>query len=288
MVSDDDLYVSARCRNAWLRFTCSCWAVHRQHHNSPFSSTVYSPHPLHTNFTWGGGGVKSDRQLEVVSKDFWHTIMSTVFVFCVEHRWICEIKHTMSSVPLGVNLTDRYAVYWIHVLVGTFCCDVVHLLCVPSHYWSSFPLDQLWFYLQGPAVVASSEGGMDIEKVAATNPDAILKEGIDIKTGMCSCTTWIPARRFSPLILAIVPFHCCLLPCNGAHFFTPLLPAPPPLRYCSSKGGIQEGLVGLGQWIEDGLVFFSICTDWGHYSCVCVRCEVFFQLRIPPWHSLLW
>ena len=30
---------------------------------------------------------------------------------------------------------------------------------------------------------------MDIEKVAATNPDAILKEGIDIKTGMCSCTT---------------------------------------------------------------------------------------------------
>lgn len=36
---------------------------------------------------------------------------------------------------------------------------------------------------QGPAIVASSEGGMDIEKVAANNPDAIIKEGIDIKVG---------------------------------------------------------------------------------------------------------
>ncbi|XP_065187976.1 succinate--CoA ligase [ADP-forming] subunit beta, mitochondrial-like [Sycon ciliatum] len=36
----------------------------------------------------------------------------------------------------------------------------------------------------GPAIVASSEGGMDIEKVAATNPDAIIKEGVDIKVGL--------------------------------------------------------------------------------------------------------
>lgn len=35
-------------------------------------------------------------------------------------------------------------------------------------------------------MVGSAEGGMDIETVARTNPEAIIKEGIDIKTGMCS------------------------------------------------------------------------------------------------------
>ena len=36
----------------------------------------------------------------------------------------------------------------------------------------------------GPVMVASSEGGMDIEEVAETNPDAIVTEAIDIKAGV--------------------------------------------------------------------------------------------------------
>ena len=36
----------------------------------------------------------------------------------------------------------------------------------------------------GPCMVASSEGGMDIEEVAETNPDAIVTEAIDIFAGV--------------------------------------------------------------------------------------------------------
>jgi succinyl-CoA synthetase beta subunit len=37
---------------------------------------------------------------------------------------------------------------------------------------------------QGPAIVASSEGGVEIETVAMETPDAIIKEPIDIMTGL--------------------------------------------------------------------------------------------------------
>ncbi len=37
--------------------------------------------------------------------------------------------------------------------------------------------------LQGPVLIASAQGGMNIEDVAAENPDAIIKEPVDIGTG---------------------------------------------------------------------------------------------------------
>lgn len=37
---------------------------------------------------------------------------------------------------------------------------------------------------QGPVIIASSQGGVNIEDVAATNPDAITYEPIDIKLGI--------------------------------------------------------------------------------------------------------
>lgn len=40
----------------------------------------------------------------------------------------------------------------------------------------------LWF--QGPVIIASSQGGVNIEEVAAENPDAILYEPIDIVQGL--------------------------------------------------------------------------------------------------------
>ena len=43
---------------------------------------------------------------------------------------------------------------------------------------------------QGPVLVASAQGGMDIEAVAHENPAAILNEPVNIKTGTsraCRC-----------------------------------------------------------------------------------------------------
>ena len=37
--------------------------------------------------------------------------------------------------------------------------------------------------LQGPVIVASSQGGMNIEDVARDSPDALHKDPIDITTG---------------------------------------------------------------------------------------------------------
>ncbi len=38
--------------------------------------------------------------------------------------------------------------------------------------------------LQGPVLIGSSQGGVNIEDVAAENPDAIVKEPIDIIQGI--------------------------------------------------------------------------------------------------------
>lgn len=38
--------------------------------------------------------------------------------------------------------------------------------------------------LQGPVLIGSSQGGVNIEDVAAENPDAIVKEPIDIEEGI--------------------------------------------------------------------------------------------------------
>lgn len=58
------------------------------------------------------------------------------------------------------------------------------------------------WYLQGPVLIGSSQGGVNIEDVAAENPDAIVKEPINIMEGIkieqaikvrCSCwTKWTP------------------------------------------------------------------------------------------------
>lgn len=40
------------------------------------------------------------------------------------------------------------------------------------------------FKFQGPVIIASSQGGVNIEEVAATNPGAIMYEPIDINKGI--------------------------------------------------------------------------------------------------------
>ena len=59
-------------------------------------------------------------------------------------------------------------------------------------------------------MVASSEGGMNIEDVAKKNPDSIIKDPVDITTGSLS------------LSLSLVPLF--LYFCNISYFFSPSLP----------------------------------------------------------------
>lgn len=40
-----------------------------------------------------------------------------------------------------------------------------------------------WAQLQGPAIVASPYGGVNIEEIAKASPSYIYKDGIDITTG---------------------------------------------------------------------------------------------------------
>ena len=42
--------------------------------------------------------------------------------------------------------------------------------------------------MQGPVLIASSEGGVNIEEVAERNPDAITKTPIDITKGLDAAT----------------------------------------------------------------------------------------------------
>ena len=55
----------------------------------------------------------------------------------------------------------------------------------------------------GPVVVASSEGGVDIETVAKENPDAIVTMPVDIKTGLTKEQATELATRvgFSPVAI---------------------------------------------------------------------------------------
>ena len=65
---------------------------------------------------------------------------------------------------------------------------------------------------QGPVLIGSSQGGVNIEDVAAENPDAIVKEPIDIMEGIkmeqavkvgsvCVCVTAEVERIILALIL---------------------------------------------------------------------------------------
>ncbi len=55
------------------------------------------------------------------------------------------------------------------------------------------------FCVQGPVLIASSEGGVNIEEVAERNPDAITKTPIDITKGLDAATAKV--NCYSLLVL---------------------------------------------------------------------------------------
>jgi len=60
---------------------------------------------------------------------------------------------------------------------------IAECLDFDKEYYFAIVLDRGF---QAPVLIASKEGGMDIEEVAEKNPDAISKEPVDIKTGPTS------------------------------------------------------------------------------------------------------
>jgi succinyl-CoA synthetase beta subunit len=54
-------------------------------------------------------------------------------------------------------------------------------ITIDSEYYFAILMDRAY---GGPVIVASTEGGMDIEEVAETNPAAIIKEPVSIATGL--------------------------------------------------------------------------------------------------------
>jgi succinyl-CoA synthetase beta subunit len=50
--------------------------------------------------------------------------------------------------------------------------------------------------VQGPVLIASSEGGVNIEEVAERNPEAITKTPIDITKGLDAATAKVNPAAF--------------------------------------------------------------------------------------------
>ncbi|KAI9034572.1 beta subunit of succinyl-CoA synthetase [Hyaloraphidium curvatum] len=67
---------------------------------------------------------------------------------------------------------------------GGRICNAVYIverLFARREYYFAILLDRV---TQGPVIIASSQGGVDIEGVAAENPDAIITRSIPLKTGL--------------------------------------------------------------------------------------------------------
>jgi succinyl-CoA synthetase beta subunit len=66
---------------------------------------------------------------------------------------------------------------------GQLCAKVLvnEGITIHSEYYFAILMDRAF---NGPVIVASTEGGMDIEEVAETNPGAIVKTPVDIATGL--------------------------------------------------------------------------------------------------------
>ena len=89
---------------------------------------------------------------------------------------ITERKYTRKEYYLAFMNERAFAVRVF--LKQCYCIELVIPPCPKSTRCSIFH-----FLLKGPVLIASSEGGVNIEDVAASNPDAIIKVPIDIKEG---------------------------------------------------------------------------------------------------------
>ncbi len=107
---------------------------------------------IHAGGRGKGGGVKLARSLDEVRAHAESIIGMTL----VTHQTGPEGKHVKNVLVEAGQDIQRELYFGIVIDRATSC----------------------------PVVMASSEGGMDIEEVAADNPDAIMKEVVDIEVGL--------------------------------------------------------------------------------------------------------
>ena len=96
---------------------------------------------------------------------------------------ITERKYTRKEYYLAFMNERAFSVSHFdsfHVLL--LCNGILYELILQWHFDKHLNIDHSKF--KGPVLIASSEGGVNIEDVAATNPDAIIKVPIDIKEGI--------------------------------------------------------------------------------------------------------
>lgn len=92
-------------------------------------------------------------------------------------KTVDEVEHIASRM-LGAHLITKQT-----PPEGQLCltCYLEPTLGFDRELYLAFLMDRNF---AGPVMVASTEGGMDIEAVAKKNPDAIIKMGIDIEKGL--------------------------------------------------------------------------------------------------------
>ena len=78
------------------------------------------------------------------------------------------------------NLDSMFIWLFMHGFMLIFERTIVLFLLCMFFNWPLPPPP----HTQGPVIIASSEGGVNIEEVASKNPDAILREPIDIHNGL--------------------------------------------------------------------------------------------------------
>ena len=66
------------------------------------------------------------------------------------------------------------------------------------------------FFLQGSIIIGSSRGGVNIEEVAKTDPTAIVKAAINVKTGV--------TKEFALKVVLLSHSTGCPISLPGLHF----------------------------------------------------------------------
>ena len=91
---------------------------------------------------------------------------------------ITERKYTRKEFYIAFT-NDRGYVVW-----DPFQVELMGWRGRPHPQWPRIVSFSLSFFSKGPVMIASREGGVEIEDVAASHPDAILKFPIDIHVGL--------------------------------------------------------------------------------------------------------
>jgi succinyl-CoA synthetase beta subunit len=85
---------------------------------------------------------------------------------------------SVSNQMIGHTLFTKQTGSLGRVCKKVFVCE---RLFSRREYYFAIVLDRA---MKGPAIIASAEGGVDIEKVAAERPEAIVKQPVDITRGL--------------------------------------------------------------------------------------------------------